>query len=290
MSCTTCREPNDPHWPAYHSCLAALERRLADRIAKLEAAIQPAHPAMAFRQATGTPAAVPIQARATEPHAALRDYLAQDKSLDELMPSPWQVEKHDEACATRVGTSRNCDCKPAGPIPPGYKLAPGWVAGRRKYDSDCPVYCDAPSGEVADFVEESTDGLPIAGACTAHAVEMGAIVKVEPPAEQPAPWSKIIGAMPDLPDPDEPPAPAKGAPAEPLSARMQAARDSAVFERANAEMRRLLNCFIGEVMTLEAQLSSERERCAGIAEWWLLGNGKQGELVDAIRDGRPAPK
>jgi len=25
------------HWPAYHSCLAALERRLADRIAKLEA-------------------------------------------------------------------------------------------------------------------------------------------------------------------------------------------------------------------------------------------------------------
>jgi len=90
--------------------------------------------------------------------------------------------------------------------------------------------------------------------------------------------------------PNRPPAPTQGAPAEPLSARMQAARDSAVFERANAEMRRLLNCFIGEVMTLEAQLSSERERCAGIAEWWLLGNGKQGELVDAIRDGRPAPK
>jgi len=297
----------------------------------------------------------------------------------------------------------------AEPIPPGYKLAPGWSTVVPPAAMGGPLACITERC-YADAVFYGRNG-----ACAAHAVEKGALIKVEPPAEpypcacpkngrhgkcpntaassgglfcavcrpssckyghgvdcepaeQPASasdeaevdWKRFVptdeiprddsmlthGAMvpgdifaswaetnrdhgtvrvfvrPHIArhlagnphywtatrcriirhadgrwadgygpnGPIETPAPAQGAPAEPLSVRMQAARDSAVFERANAEMRRLLNYFIGEVMTLEARLSSERERCAGIAEWWLMGKGKQGELSDAIRDGRPAPK
>ena len=223
-----------------------------------------------------------------------------------------RIAKLEADFATLLDPCAPRDMRPvaAGPIPRGYELAPGWttdVVGRNCYGrgSKCYPVCGSWHGDVKDAKylcdDSSTEGGPFA-ACDDCAVEMGAIVpSVEPPAE-PTRESilsavkarirtcyavtptqiMVTGAWTG--------APAQGAPAEPLSARMQAARDSAVFERANAEMRRLLNCFIGEVMTLEAQLSSERERCAGIAEWWLLGNGKQGELVDAIRDGRPAPK
>jgi len=161
-------------------------RGLADRLAKLEAAASAANQV----------------ARPTEPHAALRDYLAQDKSLDELMPSPWQVEMPAAA----------------GPIPPRYKLAPGWHG-----IDDVDATCDRDESTQASF--ERADG---ALSCAAHAVEMQAIVKVEPPAEQPASASNetldyettdgCIFCRKRVQDPDEEkclhcrPAPAQGAP------------------------------------------------------------------------------
>jgi len=193
MSCTTCREPNDPHWPAYHSCLAALEKRLADRIVKLEDVARRFEHMVEWQTAkvasevewerrvaklearaappdwTEQPDGMPIepadkQTRANAMLEAARDYLAQDKSLDELMPSPWQVE-HPAA---------------AGPIPPGYKLAPGWSTVVPPAAMGGPLACIAESC-YTDAVYYGRNGV-----CAEHAVEMGALVKVEPPAEQPA--------------------------------------------------------------------------------------------------------
>jgi len=240
MSCKTCREPNDPHWPAYHSCIAALEKRMADRIAKLEDVARRFEHMVEWQTAkvasevewerrvaklearaappdwTEQPDGMPIepadkQTRANAMLEAARDYLAQDKSLDELMPSPWQVEPPAAA----------------GPIPPGYALAPGWTTDGIEDDDTCTRDARCPDHPRYRYRHGSEPR-----ACAAHAVEMGALVKAEPPAEQPA------GAADELPgyettdgcifcrkrvqDPDEEkclhcrPAPAQGAPAEPL--------------------------------------------------------------------------
>jgi len=190
MSCKTCREPNDPHWPAYHSCIAALEKRMADRIAKLEDVARRFEHMVEWQTAkvasevewerrvaklearaappdwTEQPDGMPIepadkQTRANAMLEAARDYLAQDKSLDELMPSPWQVEPPAAA----------------GPIPPGYALAPGWSTVVPPAAMGGPLACIAESC-YTDAVYYGRNGV-----CAEHAVEMGAIVKVEPPAD-----------------------------------------------------------------------------------------------------------
>ena len=62
----------------------------------------------------------------------------------------------------------------AGPIPPGYKLAPGWSTVVPHTVIGGPLACIAESC-YADSVYYGRNGV-----CAAHAVEKGALVKVEP--------------------------------------------------------------------------------------------------------------
>ena len=65
----------------------------------------------------------------------------------------------------------------AGPVPPGYKLAPGW-----SFADPEKCACTHSSGIKWDCKQDALF-VNDAGACAAHAIEMGAIVKVDPPAE-----------------------------------------------------------------------------------------------------------
>jgi len=211
MSCKTCREPNDPHWPAYHSCIAALEKRMADRIAKLEDVARRFEHMVEWQTAkvasevewerrvaklearaappdwTEQPDGMPIepadkQTRANAMLEAARDYLAQDKSLDELMPSPWQVEPPAEQPAAGMkcgacGEGRHADCS-------------GWCFCRECQPAEQPVSAADGKRQLCP----RCDGIGTACNCINPCGE------AECESKQPAP--------------------VQGAPAEPLSAMM----------------------------------------------------------------------
>jgi hypothetical protein len=111
----------------------------------------------------------------------------------------------------------------AGPIPIGYRLADGWELGN-------PSEASCTHRGAYGYWDCNRDAVYVngVGACAAHAIEMGALVKVEPPAEP-------VSAADELPrsalvcvcstdeccvvcEPDNPEAQvaAQGAPAEPL--------------------------------------------------------------------------
>jgi len=77
----------------------------------------------------------------------------------------------------------------AGPIPPGHKLAPGWEV--RTENCNC-TWNSHFRGYAPPGVEGDRCGRPgsyyyqgYATSCAAHAVELGALVKVEPPMAKP---------------------------------------------------------------------------------------------------------
>lgn len=191
----------------------------------------------------------------------------------------------------------------AGPIPPGYALAPGWIwCGRG--GSYCKGVCQKWNGVYYK------DGW--GGACELHAVEMHAIVTDDSPTTagfhvvcrsgpnvelkpgqrvccrcgcgltEGEPWSSVSqeawdAGEYDILEPTEPPAPAQGAPAEPLSARMQRDLDRGVFSLGSSRAEEAFACRIDEVAALEARLAAaersvdrhrlvldEERRCYGI--------------------------
>jgi len=229
--------------------------RLADRIAKLEAAVGIDAAASALESVERNAAAVrdwpewkrrgaglggrvesaaAIQvANQTEPHAALRAYLAQDKSLDELMPSPWQVDKPAEQPVEQPAAGMKCG-----------------ACGDGRH-GDCSGWCFCRDCKPA--------GQPV-GAADEAAVAF---------------WTCGCGYMntgPACTKCGEPPAPAHGAPAEPLSERMREFGEGMDSVQGDA-----VRGFADEVAAHEARLAAaersvdrhrlvldEERRCYGI--------------------------
>jgi len=265
MSCKTCgaeRHLSTDNILAFH--------RLADRIAKLEACDCAHGPGcrlgVRIRGATQISAAAETATRTVGNMTSSLTDNASPRAARETTPAA------------------------AGPIPPGYALAPGWRTVVPPSVLGGPLSCVA-KGCFAAAVYYGGNG-----ACAAHAEEMGAIVKVEPPmakpvhrsgthfAEQPvsaanevlcAPEcrsNKRSGAACDCGKPrsaaelierldeyaaKQPPAPAQGAPAEPrkpLSARIDKYLSHWFDEGTRSAIRY-------DIAALETRLAdAERER------------------------------
>jgi len=328
MSCTTCREPNDPHWPAYHSCLAALERRLADRIAKLEARLD---------DKCGL---------CGGPNGRSSEHICRKSpTFDQL------VAKVGPLASTGLASAESPPAA-AGPVPPGYKLAPGWSLARPPY-AHCLRYYHDGQGRYC-----GSDGVIECGnarICVRHAIDKAAIVKVEPPAETGAVtcgrcgadnvgrttcgacgycWQVVDVTPAEQPasaavetsvecgsagpddvtccrdvghdgpctqacDRDEfpvywhkPPAPAQGAPAAPLSKDINGWATHARVQELEARIA-------AAEWERDEAVAAERERCLAHIETydprreaptdWTY-QGALSRITDAIRDGRPVPK
>jgi len=164
------------------------------------------------------------------------------------------VTKFSAAAETEpVATEPKATPAAAGPVPPGYKLAPGWGVLET---SDVDGTCSIPAhGRRAVYGNRKA----MESACDVEcAKRLGALVKVEPSAEQP------VSAADGLPvtyyttkpvattiTETVPPAPAQGAPAEPLSARLAPWADGKLSTET-LDVRSLRE----KVVALEARLAA----------------------------------
>jgi len=184
-----------------------------------------------------------------------------------------QVEGSERVCPASIATPAA-----AGPITPGYALAPGWtVYSPGRFDCGrCGAAVVTGGGNMA-FAGPGEDWY----VCRVCAGELGAIVKAEPPAEQPAgaadgkrqpcPRCDGIGTACNCGVPcgkaecaTKPPAPSHGAPAEPLSA--DCPPGTPLSDRIEVSLRGLApdahrDQIRADVAALEARLAAaERER------------------------------
>jgi hypothetical protein len=185
MSCDICgpKNPNNPRWSVTHACLDSL----IERVAKLEATVEPSPTFEQFVAKVGplpttglaSAESPPVVARAITKAADLPCNTAKSNETDRSPSSPasGQLASAGEA-----------------PVPPGWKLAPGWSYGaHRTYDWRCWHGLDDDGEEVGEtcklrgpyLLQEG--GSASKGACAAHAVEMGALVKDEPPGYRTVP-------------------------------------------------------------------------------------------------------
>jgi len=253
-----------------------------------------------------------------------------------------RIAKLEAFIVERFNDQFPCDLDPpaaAGHIPPGYKLAPGWEVRTR--DCRCTWsavfrgHAQASVGGERCGADGSYYSPGWATSCAAHAVEMGAIVKVESPAEQPASaggerrrhkdgsvcaaadrWTCYRAHIMSLPE--SPPAPAQGAPAEPLSERIRTwSKVNVIDRKAKAELGELADeCAALEARLAEADRSAQRHRlvldeerrCYEILKTKLAAAERDRDAAQraleaikmclvredameaAIRDGKPAPK
>lgn len=186
------------------------------------------------------------------------------------------------------------DCpKPAaaGPILPGYKLAPGWSLARPPY-AHCLRYYHDGQGRYC-----GSDGVIECGnarICVRHAIDKAALVKVEPPAEQPASAADDVPVTQASPETIAavhamtaklPPAPSQGAPAEPLSKDINGWATHARVQELEARIATAERERDEALVSIKQAVAAERERC------WAFAKYRGTSWVEeAIRDGRPAPK
>ncbi len=144
--------------------------------------------------------------------------------------------------------------------------------------------------------------------CRGCAVEMGALVKVEPPAQQPEHDETCAARAGTSRNCDcKPPAPAQGAPAEPLISECDVIHcrggcrrcEVAALETRLATAERERDEAVRDLARLSGAVKSERERVMyhvetyeprrDVPDDWTY-QGALSRVADAIRDGKPAPK
>ena len=216
---------------------------------------------------------------------ALADRIAKLEAWREQMVNPIPAE---DAPARETTAA-------AGPIPPGHKLAPGWEV--RTENCNC-TWNSHFRGYAPPGVEGDRCGRPgsyyyqgYATSCAAHAVELGALVKVEPPMAKPVHRSgthfaeQPVSAADELPLPfcgqcfdagiicegHKPPAPAPGAPAEPLSdfAELPSSQKIREAGKSYAAGLRIVGweSMADEVAALETRLDDAEREDASIRKW-----------------------